>query len=155
MTKANAMSWRRVGCWIVWLVLVLAIAFEVEIWLDVLVFQPEEYGRLIGSESACGIAKSYCSWRAFILDNAPLAALSILSAFALLWRRLPRRELVLLVLVMTVLAYFAWRAYRTQAEISAMGHCCQYQEPGAGAGKGRRAGRLWLARFSESSQEIG
>lgn len=111
------------------LVLVLAVAFEVEIWLDVLVFQPEEYERLIGSESACGIAKAYCSWRAFILDNVPLAALAILSAIAFLWRRLPQRELVLLVLVMTALVHFAWRAYRTQVETSVSGHCCQYQRP--------------------------
>lgn len=129
MTMISAMSWRRVGGWIVRLVLVLAIVFEVEIWLDILVFQPEEYERLIGSESACGIARSYCSWRAFILDNAPLAALSTLSAIALIWRRLPNRELILFMLVMAVLATFAWRAYRTQVETSVIGQCCQYQKP--------------------------
>jgi hypothetical protein len=121
MAKISAMSWRRAGGWNVRLVLVLAIAVEMEIWLDVLVFEPAEYERLSGSESACGVAKAYCFWQAFILDNAPLAALSILSAIALLWRRSPKRELVLVLLVMMVLVYFAWRAHRAQLETSVIG----------------------------------
>jgi hypothetical protein len=129
MLKIGAMGWRRIGGWIVRLILVLAIALEVEIWLDILLFQPDEYERLIGSESACGIAKSYCSWRAFILDNVPFAALSVLSAIALLWRRLPRRELVLCLLVVLVFTYFGWRFYRSQVEASMSEGCCQYGEP--------------------------
>ena len=113
MTKIGAIGWRWAGGWIVRLTLILFIAIEVEIWLDILVFQPEAYERLIGSESACGIVKSYCSWQALILDNVPFMALSILSAIALLWRRLPRRELVLGVLVVLVFAYLGWRFYRT------------------------------------------
>ena len=128
MTKSSARSLRWVGGWAVRLTLILFIAIEVEIWLDILVFQPKEYERLIGSESACGVVKSYCSWQAFILDNVPFMALSILSAAALLWRRLPRRELVLDMLAVLVFAYLGWRLYRAQVEISMGGLCCQYRE---------------------------
>ena len=42
---------------------------------------------------------------------------------ALLWRRLPKRELILGVLVVLVLAYFGWRIYRTQVEIFMTNAC--------------------------------
>jgi hypothetical protein len=103
------------------LILILFIAFEVYTWLDILALQPAEYERLIGSESACGIVKSYCSWQAFILNDVPFMVLSIMSAVALLWRRLPRRELVLGVLVVLVFAYFAWRVDRAQVEMFVSG----------------------------------
>ena len=129
MIKIGVRSLRWVGAWAVRLTLILFIAIELEIWLDILVLQPEEYERLIGSESACGIVKSYCSWQAFSLDNVPFMALSILSAIALLWRRLPRRELVLAVLVVLVIAYLGWRFYRARVEASMTEHCCQYRAP--------------------------
>jgi hypothetical protein len=129
MTKIGARSLRWVGAWAVRLTLILFIAIEVEIWLDILVFQPEEYARLIGSESACGIVKSYCSWQAFILDNVPFMALSVLSAAALVWRHLPRRELVLGVLVVLVIAYLGWRFYRARVEASVTQYCCQDRGP--------------------------
>jgi hypothetical protein len=128
MTEIAAKSWRLVGGWIVRLLLILFIAFEVEIWLDILLFQPEEYERLIGSESACGVAKSYCSWRAFILDNVPLATLSVLSAIALLWRGLPKRELMLGALVVAFCGYLAWRAYGVWLETELSGSCCEAPE---------------------------
>src|SRR5687767_2264980 len=112
--KVTSLTWLRIGGWIARLILVLVIALEIHTWLDVLVFQPEEYERLIGGESGCGKFKSYCSWPAFVLDQIPFTILSIVSAIALLWRRLPRRELVLGVLVVLVFAGLGWRFYRTQ-----------------------------------------
>jgi hypothetical protein len=93
--KIGAIGRNRIAGWVVRLILILFAALEVEIWLDIFVFQPDEYERLIGSESACGMFESYCSWPAFFLDNVPFIALSILSIIGLLWRSLPRRELVL------------------------------------------------------------
>jgi len=79
--------------------------------LDILVFQPEEYRRLIGSEAGCGVAEAYCSWPSFLLDEAPFAALSILSLMALPWRGLPPRELVLGALAVAICSDVAWRLY--------------------------------------------
>jgi hypothetical protein len=148
MAKIGAMSWRRIGGWIVRLILALAIAFEVQIWLDILVFQPEEYERLIGSESACGVVDSYCSWRAFILDNAPIAALAVLSILALLWRRLPRRELVLFVLAVAVCSYLGSRAHMAHIEIAMTEHHRRTLEQ-----DDVHVDYGW--QVSESSQEIG
>jgi hypothetical protein len=116
--KIGTLSWGRVGGWIVRLILVLFIALEVHSWLDILVFKPEEYDRLIGSETACGMFKSYCSWPAFLLDQSPFTAMAILSTIALLWRGLPRRELILGALVVANCGYFAWRAYGIQLDVA-------------------------------------
>lgn len=127
-TKFASVTWRRIGGWIARLILVLFIALDLYIWLDVFVFQPEEYERLIGGEAGCGKVKSYCSWPAFVLDQIPFTILSLLSAIALLWRGLPRRELILGVLVVLVFAYLGWRYHRTQVEASMSEYCCQYIE---------------------------
>jgi len=111
--KIGAIGWGRAAGWVARLILVLFIALEVHIWLDILVFQPQEYQRLIGSESACGVAKSYCSWPAFLLDNIPFAALSILSVIALLWRGMPRREWFLRALAAVICGFLVWRVYDT------------------------------------------
>jgi len=129
MTKISTVSWRRVVGWIVRLILVLFIALEIHTWLDIFVFQPEEYERLIGGEAGCGKFKSFCSWPAFVLDQIPFTILAILSVIALLWRRLPRRELVLSVLVVLSFACLGWRAYWTRVEASMSEHCCQYRNP--------------------------
>lgn len=105
------MNWSRLAGWAVCSILVLFVAFDAYVWLDVLVFQPEEYDRLIGSESGCGVAEAYCSWPAFLLDEAPFAAFSILSIIALLWRGLPRREFALGAIAVAICAYLAWRVY--------------------------------------------
>lgn len=124
-----SVTWRRIGRWIVRVILVLFIALEIRIWLDILVIQPEEYERLIGGEAGCGKFKSFCSWPAFVLDQAPFTILSILSATALLWRRLPRRELILGALVIVIFAYIGWRYYSIQVEASLSEYCCQYRAP--------------------------
>ena len=80
MIKISTRLWSRIGGWIARLILVLAIALEIHTWLDVFVFQPEEYERLIGGESGCGKFKSFCSWPAFVLDQVPFTILSILAA---------------------------------------------------------------------------
>jgi hypothetical protein len=105
--------------------LVLVIAADIRLWLDIFVFQPEEYERLIGGESGCGKFKAFCSWQAFVLDQVPFAVLAILSAAALLWRRLPRRELILSTLVIVTIAYLGWRYYWSQVEVSESEYCCQ------------------------------
>ena len=127
--KLPLVTWRRIGARIAGLILVLFIALDLHIWLDVFVFRPEEYERLIGGEAGCGKVKSYCSWPAFVLDQIPFTILSILSASALLWRRLPRRELILGVLVFLVIAYLGWRYHRAQVEASMSEYCCQYSGP--------------------------
>jgi hypothetical protein len=124
-----SVTWRRISGWIVRVILVLFIALEIRIWLDILVIQPEEYERLIGGEAGCGKLESFCSWPAFVLDQVPFTILSILSATALLWRRLPRRELILGALVIVIFAYLGWRYYRIQVEVSMSEYCCQYRAP--------------------------
>jgi len=110
------------------LILVLLIALEMHIWPDIFVFQPEEYERLIGSEAGCGKFESPCSWPAFMLDQVPALALAILSAAAMLWRGLPKRELVLGALVVTFCGYYAWRAYSVRVEAEMRGYCCVAQQ---------------------------
>jgi hypothetical protein len=105
------MNWSRLAGWAVRSILVLFIAFDAYLWLDLLIFQPEEYDRLIGSESGCGVVEAYCSWPAFLLNEAPFAALSILSIMALLWRGLPRREFVLGALAVVICAHLGWKLY--------------------------------------------
>jgi len=128
-TRLASTTWRRIGGWIARLILVLFIALDIYSWLDIFVFQPEEYERLIGGESGCGKFESFCSWPAFLLDQAPFTILSVLSAIALLWRRLPRRELFLGALVIVIFAYLGWRYYRIQVEVSMSEYCCQYGAP--------------------------
>lgn len=123
-----SVTWPRIGAWIVRLILVLAIALETYIWLDAFVFQPEEYERLIGGESGCGKFKSFCSWPAFVLDQVPFTILSILAAIALLWRRLPRRELILGALAVLVIGYLGWRFHSIRVEALSE-YCCQYRNP--------------------------
>ena len=106
------MIWKRVGGWISRGFLVLFILGVIQSWLDVFVFQPEEYERLIGSESACGVASAYCSWKAYVLDNLPFVILAVLAFVALVGRTLPRREQVLAGLGITICAYLAWRVCR-------------------------------------------
>jgi len=125
----GAMSWGRVGGWITRLILILFVSLEVHTWLDILVLQPEEYERLIGSEAACGMFKSYCSWPAFLLDNVPFTAFSILAIIGLLSRGLPRRELILGVLAVAICGYLAWRMYSVQLEAAMTEYCCQDREP--------------------------
>ena len=127
--KLALATWLRIGGWVARLILVLFIALEIHTWLDIFVLQPDEYERLIGGEAGCGKFKSYCSWPAFVLDQIPFTILSILSAIALLWRRLPKRELVLCVLVVLIFAGLGWRVYRTQVEASMSEYCCQYRAP--------------------------
>lgn len=127
--KLRLVTWPRIGGWIVRVILVLVIAIDIRVWLDVFVFEPEEYERLIGGESGCGKFESFCSWPAFVLDQVPFAILSILSATALLWRRLPRRELILGALVIVIFAYLGWRYYRMQVEVSMSEYCCQHRGP--------------------------
>ena len=105
------MNWKRLVAWLVRSFLVLFIAINAYGWLDILVLQREEYERLVGSESACGIAEAYCSWAAFIWRGAPFDALAVLSAVALLWRGLPRRETVLRAIVLVICIYLVWTAY--------------------------------------------
>src|SRR5690349_4148031 len=127
-SKVSRLSWGRAAGWVTRLILFLFLALEASIWLDVYM-QPEEYERLIGSESACGMFESYCSWQAYVLDNVPFMALSGLAIIGLLWRGLPRRELALGVLALVICLYLAWRAYSTlQHEIGVSGHCCQKRE---------------------------
>lgn len=109
---------RRIGEWGTRLVLVLFVFLTVYTWLDVLVLQPEGYERLIGGEAGCGKFKSYCSWRAFVLDSVPDFLLSILAVIGLLWRSLPRRELILGLLAVAICGYLGWRAYSTHVEAS-------------------------------------
>jgi hypothetical protein len=129
MMKSSLVTSARIGGWLARLILMLFIALAIYLWLDVLVFQPEEYERLIGGEAGCGKFRSYCSWSAYVLDQVPLTILAILSMTALLLRRLPRRELILAVLVVLNLAYFGWRVHRTQVEASVSEYCCQYRQP--------------------------
>jgi hypothetical protein len=103
--------WSRVAGWMARFILMLLIAVEAENWLDILMFQSEEYERLIGSEAGCGVAKSYCSWPAFLLDDSPFVALSVPSMIALLWRGLPRRESALRALAALICGFLAWKAY--------------------------------------------
>ncbi len=109
---------QRIGGWVARLVLSAFVFLTVYMWLDVLVFQPEEYERLIGGEAGCGKFKAYCSWRAFVLDSVPDFILSILAVFGVLWRRLPGRELTLGVLALAVCGYVAWSVYSAQVEAS-------------------------------------
>lgn len=111
-----APTMQRVAGWVARLILILFIILTAETWLDVVVFQPEEYERLIGSEAACGKFASYCSWQAFILDSVPDGVLAVLAIVALAWRKVPRRELMLWVLTAAIFAYLAWRAYKTYVE---------------------------------------
>ena len=127
--KLPSVTWPRIGGWIVRVILVLVIALDIRVWLDVFVFEPEEYERLIGGESGCGKFKSFCSWPAFVLDQVPFTVLSILSATALLWHRLPRRELILGALVIVIFAYLGWRYYRIQVGVSMSEYCCHYRAP--------------------------
>jgi hypothetical protein len=129
MIKVSARSWSRIGGWIARLILVFFIALEIHTWLDVFVLQPEEYERLIGGEAGCGKFQAFCSWSAFVLDQIPFTILSFLSAIALLWRSLPRRELILGALAVALLASLAWRVHRTQVEASLSEYCCQDQGP--------------------------
>jgi hypothetical protein len=76
-------TWKHVGGWVSRGFLALLILFEIEHWLDILVFDAKEYERLIGSESACGVASAYCSWTDFILYNAPLVTTRLLSPLRL------------------------------------------------------------------------
>ena len=92
-------------------ILTVFIALNAYSWLKILVLQREEYDRLVGSESACGIVEGYCSWPAFVLHGAPLDALAVLAIMALLWRRLPRRELVLWAIVVAICVHLGWRFY--------------------------------------------
>jgi hypothetical protein len=105
------MNWKRLVAWVVRSFLILFIAINAYGWLDILVLQREEYERLVGSEAACGITEAYCSWPAFIWRSAPFDALAVLSAVALLWRGLPRRELVLCAIALATCTYLAWTAY--------------------------------------------
>lgn len=114
--KIDPVGWSRLVGWIARLVLILFIAMEVEEWLDILVFQPEEYERLVGSETGCGIFRSLCSWHAFLLDEAPFAALSIVAAIALLPLRLPKREWAIRALALVICGFLAWKAYSTHIE---------------------------------------
>jgi hypothetical protein len=107
-----------IGRLIARLILSVFVFLTVYTWLDVLVFQPEEYERLIGGEAGCGKFKSYCSWRAFMLDSVPDFILSILAVIAMTWRSLPRRELMLSLLAMAICGYLGWRAYSTHVEAS-------------------------------------
>jgi hypothetical protein len=114
MTRAPIAQ--RVAGWIARLILVLFIVLMAELWLDVLVFSPEEYERLIGSEAACGKFAAYCSWRSFLLDMSPDAVLAILAVLLLLWRKLPWREPALGILASAIVVYMAWRVYSTHIE---------------------------------------
>jgi hypothetical protein len=116
MIKISARIWSRIGGWIARTILVFVIVLEIHTWLDVFVFQPEEYERLIGGEAGCGKFQAFCSWPAFVLDQIPFAVLSILSAIALLWRSLPRRELILGALAVLVIAYLGWRFHSIRVE---------------------------------------
>jgi hypothetical protein len=107
---------QRIGGWIARLILALFVALTVYIWLDVLVLRPEEYERLIGGEAGCGKFKAYCSWQAFVLDSVPDFALSILAVVGILWRSLPRRELIIGLLAVAICGYLGWRAYSAQVE---------------------------------------
>jgi hypothetical protein len=128
-SKIGALSWGRIAGWVTRLILILFVAITVEIWLDVFFFEPQEYERLIGSEAACGVAKAYCSWSAFLVDNVPFIALSILAIIGLLWPSRPRRELVLGVLAIAICGYLAWRAYSVQLEAAMSGYCCPDRDP--------------------------
>jgi hypothetical protein len=101
----------RIVGWVARLILIAFIALDAYIWVEILVLQREEYDRLVGSESACGVVENYCSWPAFVLDRAPIDALAILAAIALLWRSLPRRELALWTIIAAVCIYLGWRFY--------------------------------------------
>lgn len=114
--RISASIVQRIGKWSARLILVLFVVFTIENWLDVLVFRPEEYARLIGGEAGCGKVKAYCSWHAFVLDSAPDFALSILAVIGMLWWSLPRRELILGLLAVAICSYMGWRAYSAQVE---------------------------------------
>ena len=109
---------RRIGRWIARLIQVLFVYLTIYTWLDVLVLRPEEYERLIGGEAGCGKFKAYCSWRAFVLDSVPDFILSILAVTGMLWRNVPRRELILGLLALTICGYLGWKAYSTHVEAS-------------------------------------
>ena len=115
MMGTKVLSWERVSGWLTRLILILFLILEASIWLDVLI-QPAEYERLIGSEAACGKFESYCSWPAYALGNVPFMALSGLAIIGLLWRGLPRRELMLGALASAICLFLAWKAYSTQLE---------------------------------------
>lgn len=105
------MKWRWIAGWIVRSILIAFVALNAYGWLRILVLQREEYDRLVGSESACGIVEGYCSWPAFVLHGAPLDAPAILALVALLWRGLPRRDFVLWAIVVAICLHLAWRFY--------------------------------------------
>jgi len=102
--------------WTARLVLALFVLLTAYTWLDVLVLQPEEYERLIGGEAGCGKFRSYCSWRAFVLDSVPDFILSVLAVIGMAWRGVPRRELILNLMAVTICGYLGWRAYSTHVE---------------------------------------
>jgi hypothetical protein len=118
MAQGFTSALARIGGWIARLILVLFVFLTIHSWLDVLIFQAEEYERLIGGEAGCGKFKSYCSWHAFVLDSVPDFALSILAVVGLLRRSLPRRALILGLLAVTICFYLGWRAYSTYVEAS-------------------------------------
>lgn len=105
------MSWNRLAGWAVRSFLILFVAVNAYGWLDILVLQHDEYERLIGSESACGISEAYCSWSAFIWHGAPFDAFAIVSTVALLWGGMPRREFVLRAIALAICVYLAWTMY--------------------------------------------
>jgi hypothetical protein len=123
--KKHGLGWTRLLGWLTRLILILFIALEVEIWLDVFLIQPEEYERLIGSESACGMFESYCSWTAYLLDNVPFIVLAALATIGLLWRGLPRRELVLGIIAIAICGYLGWRVYDVQLNAAMIDYCCE------------------------------
>ena len=106
-------AWKRIGGWVSRGFLALLILFMTQYWLDILVFDPGEYERLIGSEAACGVAGAYCSWTAFVLYNAPLMALAVAASGALVWRTMPRREQVLAALAIVTCIYVVGRASKS------------------------------------------
>lgn len=73
---------------------------------------------MIGGEAGGGKFRSYCSWRAFVLDSVPGFILSTLAVIAMLWRSLPRRELILGLLAMAICGCSGWRACSTHVEAS-------------------------------------
>ena len=106
---ASVSLWKRVAGWVSRALLVLIVLFEIELWLDALLFNAAEYERLIGSEAACGKFASYCSWNAFFLANLPMSILAVAAIVALLWRALPRREAVLVGLSLAFFTYLFLR----------------------------------------------
>lgn len=103
--------------WTIRLFLAFFIAIAVKTWID-LFFDPVISEHLIGSEHACAIHYTNCSWRNYILlELLPSSLLAGGAIVAVAWHRLRRRETFLNVLALLAFLYLAWSAIQVQLAV--------------------------------------